>query len=92
MLVEREEHLGRLHRVQEAALAGRGRTALVEGPSATGKTELLHAFADRAEAAGFQLLHAICSRPERTRAHAVVNQLLRYAGPPAHAPGAHRDA
>lgn len=84
MLVEREEQLGRLGRVQEAALAGRGRTALIEGPSATGKTELLNAFADRAEAAGFRLLHAVCSRPERTRAHAVVSQLLRYAGPPGH--------
>ncbi|MGW3291248.1 AAA family ATPase, partial [Streptomyces sp. NPDC001002] len=84
MLVEREEHLDRLRRVQEAALAGRGRPAVVEGPSATGRTELLHAFADRAEAAGFRLLHAVCSRPERTRAHGVVNQLLRYAGPPGH--------
>ncbi|MGX1548638.1 AAA family ATPase [Streptomyces adustus] len=84
MLVEREEHLDRLRRVQEAALAGRGQLALIEGPSATGRTQLLHAFADRAEAAGFRLLHALCSRLERTRAHGVVDQLLRYDGPPGH--------
>ncbi|CAL9419040.1 HTH-type transcriptional regulator MalT [Streptomyces sp. enrichment culture] len=82
MLVEREEHLERLLRVQEAALAGRGRMVLVDGPSATGKTELLHAVADRAEAAGFRLLHAICARPERTHALGVMHQLCRYAGIP----------
>ncbi|WP_030325262.1 helix-turn-helix transcriptional regulator [Streptomyces sp. NRRL B-3229] len=89
MLVEREEQLGRLRRVQEAALAGRGRTALIEGPSASGRTELLNTFADRAEEAGFRLLHAICSRPERTHAHGVVTQLLRYAGPAGHGTTAH---
>lgn len=83
MLVEREEHLGRLGQITKAAEAGKGRVVLLEGPSAAGKTELLHVFADRAEAAGFRLLHAICSRSEENLAFGVLNQLLRYAGLPA---------
>ncbi|MGW2275519.1 AAA family ATPase [Streptomyces yangpuensis] len=82
MLVEREEHLGRLHQIQESALAGKGRVVLLEGPTAAGRTELLHAFADQAEAAGFRLVHAVCSRSEQNLAFGMLNQLLRYAGLP----------
>lgn len=89
MLVEREEHLGRLGQIKKAAVAGKGRVVLLEGPSAAGKTELLHVFADGAEAAGFRLLHAICSRSEETLAFGVLNQLLRYAGLPAGSDVAH---
>lgn len=82
MLVEREEHLGRLRQITEAALAGKGRMVLLESPSGAGKTELLHVFADRAEAVGFRVLHAICSRSEENLAFGVLNQLFRYAGLP----------
>lgn len=80
MLVERDEHLGRLHLIQEAARSGKGRMVLLEGPSATGKTELLHVFADRAEAAGFRLLHAVCSRSDQDLPFGAAKQLFRAAG------------
>lgn len=80
MLVERDEHLGRLHLIQEAARSGKGRMVLLEGPSATGKTELLHVFADQAEAAGFRLLHAVCSRSDQDLPFGAAKQLLRAAG------------
>ncbi|MCJ1678341.1 AAA family ATPase [Streptomyces sp. APSN-46.1] len=80
MLVERAEHLDRLRLIQEESRAGKGRMVLLEGPSAAGKTELLHVFADQAEAAGFQLLHAVCSRSDQDLPFGVAKQLLRAAG------------
>ncbi|MFG2191757.1 AAA family ATPase [Streptomyces sp. NPDC048639] len=76
-LVEREEPWSCLEKDLADAMAGCGRTALVTGPVAVGKTELLHAFADHAVRSGATFLKAVCSRSESALPFGVVGQLFR---------------
>ncbi|RLK61260.1 helix-turn-helix transcriptional regulator [Actinokineospora cianjurensis] len=78
-LVERGEELAALGRLYAESGRGRGQVALISGGVASGKTELLHAFADRVAADGAALLTATGSRAERTLPFGVLRQL--FAGP-----------
>ncbi|MDA0638093.1 AAA family ATPase [Nonomuraea sp. MCN248] len=61
------------------ATAGRGRIAMVTGAVATGKSELLHDFADRALDQGALPLSATGSRAERDLPFGVLSQLAQNA-------------
>ena len=75
-LVERERELAALGALVGDALAGEGRTALIEGPAGVGKTRLLTEVRRRAEAAGARVLSARGSDLEREFPFGVVRQLL----------------
>ena len=75
-LVERERELTALGALLGDALAGEGRTALIEGPAGVGKTRLLGEVRRRAEAAGARVLSARGSDLEREYPFGVVRQLL----------------
>ncbi|GLZ36453.1 LuxR family transcriptional regulator [Actinokineospora sp. NBRC 105648] len=75
-LVERNEELRALGGLYAECTRSRGQVALISGGVASGKTELLHAFADRAVGEGALLLVASCSRAERTLAFGVLRQLF----------------
>ncbi|MBO4163581.1 helix-turn-helix transcriptional regulator [Micromonospora antibiotica] len=74
--VERSRELDILRDLYSGSVTGRGRVALISGPGATGKTELLRAFADHVGAAGGLVLRAACSRAERLLPAAVMGQLF----------------
>ncbi|EWC63761.1 LuxR-family transcriptional regulator [Actinokineospora spheciospongiae] len=76
-LVERHEELGTLTRLYAECIRGRGQVALVSGGVASGKTELLHTFAEHVAAAGAVLMTATGSRAERTLRFGVVLQLAQ---------------
>ena len=75
-LVERERELAALGALLGDALAGEGRSALIEGPAGVGKTRLLAEVRRRAEAAGALVLSARGSDLEREFPFGVVRQLL----------------
>ena len=75
-LVERERELAALGALLGDALAGEGRTALIEGPAGVGKTRLLAEVRRRAESAGARVLSARGSDLERDFPFGVVRQLL----------------
>ncbi|NLU79128.1 helix-turn-helix domain-containing protein [Micromonospora sp. HNM0581] len=74
--VERSRELDMLRDLYAESATGKGRVALISGPGATGKTELLRAVADHVGAAGGQVLSAACSRAERMLPAAVMGQLF----------------
>jgi DNA-binding CsgD family transcriptional regulator/ABC-type transporter Mla MlaB component len=76
VLVERDGPLGALERLLGQSAAGHGRVALVTGGLATGKTELLREFADRAEQSGALVLSAAGSRAEQSLQLGVICQIL----------------
>jgi KaiC/GvpD/RAD55 family RecA-like ATPase len=57
--------MAHLHKLLEETVGGRGRIAMVTGAVATGKSELLHGFADQALEQGALPLSATGSRAER---------------------------
>ncbi|GGL11962.1 hypothetical protein Sme01_68420 [Sphaerisporangium melleum] len=65
-----------LRTLLDEAVAGRGRVAMVTGVVATGKSELLHAFADQAGDVGVLPLVATASRAESDLALGVLGQLF----------------
>ncbi|MEV4724895.1 helix-turn-helix transcriptional regulator [Micromonospora humida] len=81
--VERSRELDILRGLYSDSATGRGRVALISGPGATGKTELLRAFADHVGAAGGLVLRAACSRAERLLPAAVMGQLFHSVTLPA---------
>lgn len=83
--VERSRELDILRELYSGSATGRGRVALISGPGATGKTELLRAFADHVAAAGGLVLSAACSRAERLLPAAVMGQLFHSVPLPAEA-------
>ncbi|MGW0932735.1 AAA family ATPase [Streptomyces sp. NPDC002644] len=92
-LIRRGGELGSLERLLTGAGQGRAAAALVTGSPGTGKSALLHAFADRAAAAGATVLSALATPAETDLPHGVVGQLLSGAGlapagPPPTAPPA----
>lgn len=80
LLVEREEQLAELRTVLAHAAHGRGSVAVVSGPVACGKTELLHAFAEQAADSGALLATASASAAEQALPLGVLTQLLRSVG------------
>ncbi len=76
-LVERHEELATLTRLYTDCVRSRGQVALISGGVASGKTELLHEFAEHAAASGAILLTATGSRAERTLPFGVLGQLFQ---------------
>jgi len=82
-LVERDDQLDRLARLLAKATAGSGRTAVIEGPAMTGRSELLHTFGRSVEDGRVLRLQAVCAPEERSLALGMVGQLLVRPGLPA---------
>ncbi|MGC7097541.1 helix-turn-helix transcriptional regulator [Amycolatopsis lurida] len=78
-LVERDWALDALQELLSGCDRGRGTLVLVSGGVASGKTELLDAFADHATAAGAMVLTATGSPPEQNLQAGVIDQLIRSA-------------
>jgi DNA-binding CsgD family transcriptional regulator len=78
-LLEREGELVEIDRCLEAAQAGSGSLALLEGPGGIGKTRLLAEAQRAAAAAGLTVLTARGSELEREFPYGVVRQLLEPA-------------
>lgn len=74
VLVERDRELALLTDLLDGCLRGAGGVAVVRGPVAVGKTELVHAFAERASGAG--VLSAAGSPAERDLPFGLLGQLL----------------
>ncbi|GLY52968.1 LuxR family transcriptional regulator [Lentzea sp. NBRC 102530] len=72
-LVERDGHWAALDALLADSLSGSGKVALLTGPVASGKTELLHAFG---EACGVLFVKATCSAFERDLPLGVVSQVF----------------
>ena len=75
-LLERGPELRALDDAVARARAGEGSVVLVEGAAGLGKTRLVRAAAERAEAAGMRVLRALGAEVERDFAFGVVQQLL----------------
>ncbi|WP_315659711.1 AAA family ATPase [Amycolatopsis sp. PS_44_ISF1] len=75
-LLERESELAAAEAAFRAARAGQGSVLLVEGRPGTGKTALLRAFAELAEAGPMTVLRACGARNERDFSWGVLAQLL----------------
>ncbi|WP_394621194.1 AAA family ATPase [Lentzea sp. JNUCC 0626] len=72
-LLERDDQWAALETALADSLSGSGRVALLAGPVASGKTELLHAFG---EACGVPFVTATCSAFERDLPLGVASQLF----------------
>ncbi len=85
MLLEREIQLAHLRKLFDttARKAGRGQVAVITGPVGSGKTELLHTFAEDAVGSGAALLTATGSRAEQAMPLGVLDQIFRGAELPA---------
>ncbi|GAA4060310.1 helix-turn-helix transcriptional regulator [Streptomyces shaanxiensis] len=79
-LIERDAQWADLTALLSDAVAGSGRVALVTGPVACGRTELLHRFGERC---GERFVSATCSALERDLPFGVAGQLLHALGAPA---------
>jgi MoxR-like ATPase len=66
LLLEREDELDEIEQLVLDAAAGEGRALLIEGASGLGKTRLVDAAAERARAAGFDVLRAAGHELETT--------------------------
>ncbi|MFG1675386.1 AAA family ATPase [Micromonospora sp. NPDC049282] len=75
-LVERTEAIETLDGLLAASVAGKGRVAVVTGPVATGRTELLNTFADRVVDLNGLAITATGSRSEQDLPLGVMSQLL----------------
>jgi len=79
VLIDRHDQLEVLDESFADCAAGKGRMVLISGSLASGKTELLQAFCERAVIQGALLLSATGMRGERTLRMGVVWQLFRSA-------------
>lgn len=79
-LIERDDQWAALETLLTDSRSGSGRVALLTGPVASGKTELLHAFG---EACGVNFVKATCSAFERDLPFGVVGQILHPLDAPA---------
>ncbi|MEV6961734.1 AAA family ATPase [Streptomyces sp. NPDC051207] len=76
VLVERETHLAQLSDLLENCLHGAGSVAVLRGPVAVGKTELLHTFAERVAGVRVRFLGATASPTERHLPFGLLSQIL----------------
>lgn len=81
-LVERQEQIALLRRLAAESASGRGRTALVTGSVASGKTELLRTVVEHVVHAGGRHLGATASEAERDLPTGVIGQLFHHADLP----------
>jgi DNA-binding CsgD family transcriptional regulator len=77
--VGRESEFQRLTEALDSAVRGEGRVVLLSGPTAVGKTELLHAFTGHAAERGAFILNATGSVLERDFPFSVIRQLMQAA-------------
>ena len=75
-LLERDEEISRLESLLDAADAGSGRLAVVEGPAGIGKTELVANIRGKAAERGMGVFAARASDLESDFAYGVVRQLF----------------
>src|SRR4051812_32540009 len=75
-LLEREAELEQIGRSLDDAVSGRGTTIVLEGAAGIGKSSLLDAAVELADARGMTLLRARSAAMEREFALGVVLQLL----------------
>jgi DNA-binding CsgD family transcriptional regulator len=80
-MIERDRELRFLHEMLADCLRHEGRIVTVSGVTASGKSELLHRFAEHAVEAGARLVAAAGSRAERALPLGIVRQLFRSAAP-----------
>ncbi|WP_406312570.1 AAA family ATPase [Streptosporangium sp. NBC_01639] len=78
-LVERDEALASLEGLLTSAVTGKGRAVLISGTVASGKSELLHSFAEQAIELGALPITATGSRVERDLPMGVLGQLIHDA-------------
>src|ERR1700761_4147066 len=78
-LLEREADLARLGDAVAGVRDGGGRLVIIEGAAGSGKSRLLAAVAEQADAAGFRVLRASGSELERDFAFGAVRQLFEPA-------------
>ncbi|MFC7387894.1 helix-turn-helix transcriptional regulator [Sphaerisporangium rhizosphaerae] len=78
-LIERQEALTSLEGLLASAIMGKGRVALVSGTVATGKSDLLHSFAEQAAELGALPITATGSLAERDLPLGVLGQLIHDA-------------
>lgn len=76
-MIERESAFAALHTMLHSASLGKGGVATVSGPVASGKTELMHLFAEHATDSGALLLTATASRAEQSLPFEVMAQLFQ---------------
>jgi DNA-binding CsgD family transcriptional regulator/tetratricopeptide (TPR) repeat protein len=76
VLVERESELAAVEAVVDAVARGRGQVLWIEGPAGIGKTRLLAAVREQADAARVRLLAARASELEREFSFGVVRSLF----------------
>jgi DNA-binding CsgD family transcriptional regulator/tetratricopeptide (TPR) repeat protein len=78
-LIERDSQLATLQELFIDCQQGRGRVAIITGPVASGKTALLHTFADRAVKSGAVFLTAAASQTEVGQPFGLIGQLFEGA-------------
>jgi DNA-binding CsgD family transcriptional regulator len=75
-LVDRDGQLDVIERLVTDCAEGMGRLLLLTGPAGIGKTRLVAAARERAQAAGYLVLHARAGELERAFSYGVVRQLF----------------
>ena len=76
MLLQRERELASIEQQLDAARRGHGSLAAIVGAAGSGKTSLIAAAAERAQADGLRVLRARASEMERSFAFGVARQLF----------------
>ncbi|MFF8026164.1 AAA family ATPase [Streptomyces sp. NPDC007896] len=78
-IIERDEQTDYLRALLDESKSRRGQVVLIEGPAASGKSELMRSFAGQVAGPGVLALGAVCSPAERTLPFGVLSQLFHGA-------------
>ncbi|MFD5829642.1 AAA family ATPase [Lentzea sp. NPDC060358] len=78
-MIERDDEMDLLRETLSRAAEGKGGVAVISGPVATGKTELLNAFAEHATDSGAMVLGAACSQAEASMPFGAIAQAFQHA-------------
>ncbi|POM24965.1 transcriptional regulator MalT [Actinomadura rubteroloni] len=79
-LIERDDEFRLLDRLYTGCVGGRGAVVLTGGPAGSGKTALLHAFADRVARRGGRFFAVTASGSERMDPFGLIDHLLNTIG------------
>lgn len=79
VIIERNEHIDYLDDLLKMSEKGEGQVVLIEGPAASGKSELLRTFAASASRSAALTLGAVCSPAERVLPFGTLGQLFHSA-------------